>query len=93
MTSGVSISLMMQMMMMMVSFHVYIFFTGVHGTTYIIGIISYILETTVKWAFPPPMMAVFYHQLYIGNHQHKTNCGEASSASFWTIISKEADLK
>jgi hypothetical protein len=61
MTSGVSISLMMQMMMMMVSFHVYIFFTGVHGTTYIIGIIS-----CISAIISTKQTAVKHHQQVFG---------------------------
>jgi hypothetical protein len=36
---------------------------------FIIGIISYILETPVNWAFPAPMMAGFDHQHIISNHR------------------------
>lgn len=34
-------------------------------TEIIIGIISYILETTIKWAFPAPMMPVADHRRII----------------------------
>jgi hypothetical protein len=64
-----------------------------HGrwvTDIIIGIISYILETPVKWARADDgrFGSSAHHQ------HHQQNCGEASSAktAVCNIISKEADL-
>jgi hypothetical protein len=59
----------MMLMLMIVSKTYYFFQTRKAFRHFIIGIISYILETPVKWAFPPPMMPVFDHRHIISNHQ------------------------